>query len=201
MTLMHSPAAERNRKAILEQLRQTLPASGRVLEIASGSGQHVAYFAERLPGHRWQPSDMEPAALASITSYVGTAQLENVDDPVELDVRELPWPVADATAVLCSNMIHIAPWNAAVGLIEGAATLLQPPGNLHLYGPFKRGGRHTSPSNAAFDESLRARNPEWGVRDLEAVTELAADNGFGLPEVVEMPANNLFVTFARLSDS
>ena len=198
MSRLHSPAAERNRDAILEQLERTLPPTGRILEIASGSGQHVAYFAEQLKTHFWQPSDIDPSALESIRGYVVSAELDNVGEPLQLDVLQQPWPVADATAVLCSNMIHIAPWEAAIALMQGAASLLQTNGTLHLYGPFKRGDTHTSSSNAAFDESLMARNADWGVRDLDTVIDVAAEHGFGRPDIVDMPANNLFVTFTRL---
>jgi SAM-dependent methyltransferase len=198
MSRLHSPAAERNREAIVEQLERSLPPTGRILEIASGSGQHVAFFAKRLPTHFWQPSDIDPSALESIRGYVASAELDNVAEPIELDVLEHPWPVPDANAVLCSNMIHIAPWEAAIALFQGAASLLQTNGTLYLYGPFKRGDAPTSPSNADFDQSLKARNPDWGVRDLDAVSAVATDYGFSEPDIVEMPANNLFVTFTRL---
>ncbi len=195
--LLHSPAAERNRQPILEQLQRVLPASGTVLEIASGSGQHIAYFAAALPHLEWQPTDLDPAA-ESIRGYVSQAGLTNVRGPLQLDVTRHPWPAERADAVFCANMIHVAPWEATPGLLRGAAKLLSPGAMLHLYGPFMRGGRHSAPSNAAFDAELRERDPSWGVRDLDRVAAHAADAGFGPPEAVEMPANNLFVCFQRI---
>lgn len=191
------PATERNRGPILEQLRKRLPQSGTVLEIASGSGQHVAYFAEALPHLDWQPTDIDPKLFGSIRAHVSNAGLSNVADPIELDVTRRPWPIEKADVVLCSNMIHISPWEATLGLLAGAADVLPNNGSLYLYGPFQIGGEHTAPSNEEFDASLKARDPSWGVRDLDDVAERAADCGFGLPEVVEMPTNNLFVSFSR----
>lgn len=188
-------AAERNKDAILEVLRRVLPAKGLVLEIASGTGQHVAHFAAALPALEWQPSDPDPDHLESIRAWI--EGLANVRAPLELDVTKRPWPIAMADAVFCANMIHVAPWAAAEALIAGAGEILGPGGLLILYGPFKRDGRHTALSNEAFDASLRSSDPEWGVRDLEAVAELAAAAGFGLEEVVEMPANNLGVVQRR----
>jgi SAM-dependent methyltransferase len=190
-----APAAGRNKEPILEVLRRVLPPSGLVLEIASGTGQHVAHFAAALPGLRWQPSDPDPAHLTSIRAW--TDELPNVLEPLELDVRHRPWPIDRADAVICSNMIHIAPWAAAEALVAGSGELLSSGGALFLYGPFRRLGGHTTPSNEAFDAQLRVRDPEWGVRDLEAVEALANGAGFVLEEVVEMPANNLSVLLRK----
>jgi hypothetical protein len=193
----HAPATARNRQPILEVLRPRLPADGLVLEVASGSGEHVVHFAAALRHLVFQPSDPSPTARDSIDDWVGTSGLANVRPAVALDAAAPEWPVARAAAVLCSNMIHIAPWTAAIGLVAGAARVLPASGLLYLYGPFRRDGRHVAPSNDAFDRDLKARNAEWGVRDLEAVTALATNHGFAAPEVVDMPANNLSLAFRR----
>jgi len=192
----HAPATARNRQPILDVLRPRLPADGLVLEVASGSGEHAVHFAAALPQLVFQPSDPDEEALASIDAWAADSGLANVRPAVALDTTAPSWPVAQATAVLCCNMIHIAPWAAAVGLIAGAARLLPDHGLLFLYGPYRRNGQ-TAPSNEAFDRDLRRRNADWGVRDLEAVTELAEAHGFAAPEVIEMPANNLSVIFRR----
>jgi SAM-dependent methyltransferase len=194
----HAPATARNRQPILDVLRPRLPAQGIVLEIASGSGEHIVHFAEALPGLVFQPSDPSDDARASIDDWVLTQGLGNVRAALALDAAGDVWPIDRADAVLCCNMIHIAPWEAAVGLIAGAAHVLSPGGTLYLYGPYRRDGRHTAPSNEAFDRDLRQRDPTWGVRDLEAVASLAEDRGFGPPEVIDMPANNLSLIFKRL---
>ena len=186
------PATARNRDPILAVLGRVLPASGTGLEVASGSGEHAAYFAPRLPHLVWQPSDPEPQHRDSIAAWAARAAVPNPRPPLDLDTCTGAWPAA-AAAVVCINMIHIAPWAAAEGLMAGAGALLPAGAPLYIYGPFRRDGRHTAPSNAAFDRSLRAENPDWGVRDLEAVTELGEHHGFTLAEVVEMPANNLSV--------
>ncbi|QCO15273.1 DUF938 domain-containing protein [Azospirillum brasilense] len=191
----HAPATERNRAPILEVLRRVLPPQGLVLEVASGTGQHAVAFAAALPAVTWQPSDPDPGLRDSVRSWAATAALPNLRDPLDLDAAAPDWPVEAADAVVCINMIHIAPWEAALGLFAGAARLLPMGGPLLLYGPFTRGGRHSAPSNAAFDADLKARNPAWGVRDLDAVEGAAA--GFALAEVVEMPANNLTVVLRR----
>jgi SAM-dependent methyltransferase len=178
-------------------LRRHLPAKGLVLEIASVSGEHVVHFAEALPGLVFQPSDPDPVARASIDAWASASGLDNVRPALALDATSQPWPVERADAVVCLNMIHIAPWEAAIGLIAGAARLLPPKGVLYLYGPYRRDGRPTAPSNEAFDRDLRRSNPAWGVRDLEAVTALAQEHGFMRPEIVEMPANNLSLIFVR----
>ena len=181
---------------ILEVLQRVLPQAGVVVEIASGTGQHVAHFAAALPDLVWQPSDADLRVHESIRAWIETEELTNVRAPIALDVRQ-PWPLARADAVLCINMIHISPWEATLALIEGAGRVLPPGGVLFLYGPYRRFGRHTAASNAAFDASLRASDPEWGVRDLEAVEERAEAAGFRLKEIVEMPANNLSVVFQK----
>jgi SAM-dependent methyltransferase len=187
----------RNREPILEVLKRVLPRQGLVLEVASGSGEHAAYFAKALPGLSWQPTDPDAEALASIAAHRAAAGGSNLLPPLQLDVTEGEWPVARADAILCSNMIHIAPWTACEGLIAGAARVLPPGGILYLYGPYKIDGRHTAPSNQAFDDDLRARNPLWGIRDLADVVALAGQHGFALAETAPMPANNLSVVFRR----
>jgi SAM-dependent methyltransferase len=190
-----SPAAERNKGPILEVLRRVLPQQGTVLEIASGSGQHIAHFAAALPQLTWQPSDPNPDLRESISMHVRGAR--NILPPLDLDVLRSPWPLEHADAIVCINMIHVAPWQASLALMQGATRLLPALGVLYLYGPYRRGGKHTAPSNAAFDAMLRQENPQWGVRDLEAVSEAAARHGFKLSEVVQMPANNLSVVFTK----
>ncbi len=193
-----APAAARNRQPILDVLQPRLPQKGLVLEIASGTGEHVVHYAAARPGLVFQPSDPDAGARASVDDWVRTLGLDNVRPALEIDVTKATWPVERADAVLCCNMIHIAPWEAALGLVSGAARLLPPGGLFFLYGPYRRGGRHTAASNEAFDSDLRRRNPAWGVRDLEAVTEFAGLQGFSVPEIVEMPANNLSLLFNRL---
>ena len=193
-----APAAARNRQPILDVLQPHLPAKGLVLEIASGTGEHVVHYAAARPGLTFQPSDPDAGARASVDDWVRTLGLGNVKPALEIDVTRETWPVERADAVLCCNMIHIAPWEAAVGLVTGAGRLVPSGGLLFLYGPYRRGGRHTAPSNEAFDSDLKRRNPAWGVRDLEAVIELADLHGFAAPEIVEMPANNLSLLFKRV---
>jgi len=194
---LESPAAERNKGPILDAIRSRLPDSGVVLEIASGTGQHIVHFARAVPTLTWQPTDADDDLRAAATERIRAAGLSNVRTPLRLDVLAADWPPTDADAIVCINMIHIAPWSATKGLMEGASRLLQPGSPLFLYGPYKRGGRHTAPSNEAFDESLRARNPDWGVRDLADVERCAKQHGFALVDVVAMPANNLTVTLER----
>ena len=195
-----APAAARNRDPILAVLRQVLPEQGFVLEIASGSGEHVVHFAAGLPNLTWQPSDRDPVALRSIAAHCASAALPNIRPPLQLDVEAASWPVSRFDAVVCINMIHIAPWSAAEGLMTGAGRVLRPGGVLYLYGPFRENGTHTAPSNAAFDTSLRARNPQWGVRDVGEVAQLARDNGLALLARTDMPANNLSLVFRRSHD-
>jgi SAM-dependent methyltransferase len=193
-----APAAARNRDAILGVLRPCLPERGLVLEIASGSGEHAYYFAAACgPDLVWQPSDPDPAARASIDAWTAGPRRANIRPAIAIHADAAAWPIASADAILCINMIHIAPWEAAIGLMQGAGRILPPGGPLFLYGPYRRGGQHTAPSNEAFDLSLRTRNPAWGVRDLEAVAALGASCGLGAPAVHEMPANNLSLVFRR----
>ena len=192
-----APAVARNREPILSVLRQILPKHGTVLEIASGTGQHAVHFAAGLPNLTWQPSDVGMHALKSISAHRALAALPNLLAPIELEVEAPSWPVTRADAAVCINMIHIAPWSAAKGLMAGVGRVLPAGGVLYLYGPFQENGQHTAPSNAVFDASLRARNPEWGVREVGEVTDLAVSNGFELIERVAMPANNLSLVFRR----
>jgi len=196
---LFAPATQRNRDAILEVLRGVLPRTGLVLEIASGSGEHAIHFAREMPGLAFQPSDPSAKAVTSIAAWTQAAGVENVRPPLLLDAMAESWPVAAADAILCINMIHIAPWSATEGLIRHAARLLAPGAALYLYGPYRRPGRALEPGNAAFDDSLRRRNPDWGLRDLDAVATLAQAAGFGEAAVVEMPANNLSVIFRKCS--
>jgi SAM-dependent methyltransferase len=194
-----APAVARNKAAITEVLARHLPAAGLVLEIASGSGEHALHFAAHFPALSFQPTDPDAAALASIAAWRAEAQLPNLLLPLMLDVMADAWPVQKADAVLCINMIHIAPWEATAALMRGAARVLPRDGILFLYGPFKQSGQHTAPSNAEFDAGLRAQDARWGVRDLEAVAEIASAAGFAAPVVEAMPANNLSVIFRRLA--
>jgi SAM-dependent methyltransferase len=191
----HAPATLRNREPILAVLQRVLPQTGLVLEIASGTGEHATWVAPQLPGITWQPSDADPQMRASIAAWTAERGATNVLPPIVLDVTMDPWPIDRAAAIFCANMIHIAPWTATEGLMRGAGRVLSPGGRLVLYGPFMIGGAHTAPSNAAFDQSLRGRNPAWGVRDLDAVSAVAASHGLRLVETIEMPANNLSVVF------
>jgi hypothetical protein len=195
----HMPATLRNREAILAVLKEVLPQQGVLLEIASGSGEHAAFMAPQLAPLIWQPSDFDPDNLPSIDAHAGDAAVANIRPALRLDVTRRPWPVADGVAaLLCCNMIHIAPWAAAEGLFAGAAACMAKGAPLLLYGPFRRHGEHTAPSNAAFDDSLKARDARWGVRCLDTdVVPLAIRNGFALDRIVDMPANNLTVIFRR----
>ncbi len=194
----YAPATERNRDPILEVLRGILPARGHVLEIASGTGEHVVWLAQRLPTLTFQPSDPDPANRASIAAWIAHEGTSNASAPLALDATDAHWSIPTVPdAILCINMIHIAPWAATLGLMRNAAAALPRGGLLYLYGPYKRGGAHTAPSNVEFDENLRARDPAWGVRDLEVVVETAGNAGLALAETVAMPANNLSVVFRR----
>jgi hypothetical protein len=194
---LHAPATQRNRGPILDVLMRLLPSDGTVLEIASGTGEHAAWFAQHLRPLVWQPSDADPDMRASIDAHARAQGVRTIQPAIELDVRRTPWPVRHADAVVCINLIHIAPWAAAEGLFAGATGILPAGAPLLLYGPFKRGGVHTAESNARFDASLRASDPSWGVRDLDEVDALAAEHGFQPLEVVEMPANNLTVAYVK----
>ncbi|MBN3754533.1 DUF938 domain-containing protein [Paraburkholderia sp. Tr-20389] len=193
----HAPATERNREPILAVLERVLPATGTVLEIASGTGQHAIHFAAALPQLVWQPSDPDEDSRASIAAWTTHSGLANVRAPLALDVRDASWGIDAADAVVCINMIHISPWESAQGLMSGAGRLLGPGSVLFLYGPYRRGGAHTAPSNAAFDAQLQSRNPAWGVRDMEAVVALADAAGFDGDEAVAMPANNFSLVFRK----
>lgn len=192
---LSAPAVARNRDPILAVLRRILPARGTVLEIASGTGEHAVHFAKALPRLTWQPTDIDSDAIRSIAAHRAAAQLPNLLAVLPLDVCSPAWPAPRADAVVAINMIHISPWRTTEGLMEGAARVLPADGPLYLYGPFKEDGRHTAPSNAAFDANLRAGNPEWGVRDLGEVADLARWHGLHLVERIPMPANNLSLVF------
>ena len=195
MTLLRAPAVARNRDPILAVLRRVLPTRGTVLEVASGTGEHAVHFAAGLPDLTWQPTDCDADALRSIRAHRAAAQLPNLLAPIELDASAPTWPIGHADAVVSINMIHIAPWTAAEGLMAGAGRLLAPGSVLYLYGPFKERGRHTAPSNESFDASLRSHDSEWGVRDVGDVADLAGRHGLELVERVAMPANNLSLIF------
>jgi SAM-dependent methyltransferase len=193
---LYSPSATRNREPILQVLRAHLPPSGIVLEIASGTGQHVAHFAAALPAMLWQPTDPRPEHRASIDAWA--VELANVLPALSLDTTAAGWPIQHADSVLCINLIHIAPWAATEGLVAGASRVLAPGGLLALYGPYRRAGMKMEPGNEAFDADLRRRNPAWSIRDIEAVAKLATDSGFSSPIIVTMPANNHMLLFRRL---
>ncbi len=192
-----SEATERNRGPIADVLGRVLPASGLVLEIGSGTGEHAATFAARFPGLDWQPSDPDPELRASIAAWKDSTSAPNLLPPLDLDVTADSWPVSRAAAVFSANMIHIAPWGCCLGLMAGAGRVLSATGILFLYGPFLVAGKPTAPSNIQFDESLKARDPAWGIRDLADVTVAAAEHGLELAETVDMPANNLAAVFRR----
>ncbi|MEY2978444.1 MAG: DUF938 domain-containing protein [Prochlorotrichaceae cyanobacterium] len=207
-----APATQRNRSFILAVLQAVLPEQGTVLEISSGTGEHAIFFAPHLQPRSWIPSDLDPIALASIAAWQAYSPAPNLWPPVALDVRQPVWPIeqsplpAELTswqdplrAIVNINMIHISPWECCEALMAGAGRCLEPEGVLYLYGPFKRGGVHTAPSNEAFDQYLRSQNPEWGVRDLEAVETIATDQGFYLTQIEEMPANNFSLIFVKRS--
>ena len=193
----YAPATLRNRDFILDVVRDVLPKTGVILEIASGSGEHVVHFARNFPTLILQPSDPAPDARLSIAAWVKATGVTNVRTPVALDAIDSDWPIASADGIICINMVHISPWEATLGLIKAAAAILPPGSPLYLYGPYIRGGFATAPSNQAFDQNLRDRNPNWGLRDLEAVAAMAQCVGFSAPVITEMPANNLSLVFRR----
>ncbi|MBE9207655.1 DUF938 domain-containing protein [Nostoc sp. LEGE 06077] len=204
----YAPATDRNREPILEVLLKVLPGSGTVLEIASGTGEHAVYFASKLKNCLWLPTDVSPQARASIVAWTEHYECKNIYSPLELDVKEPVWVVekqtatqwlntSPITAIVNINMIHISPWSACLGLMAGAGRILPVGGILYLYGPFKQGGEHTAPSNAVFDEYLRAQNPEWGVRNLDDVIAVAKAERLVVKQIDKMPANNLSVVFER----
>ena len=192
-----APSAERNKGPILEVMRRVLPARGLVLEIGSGTGQHVAHFAAALPSLVFQPSEADSSKHASIRAWARDPGLPNVRPPIALDVTRFPWPIDAADSIICINVIHISPWAATLALMRGAGAILPAEGALVTYGPYRRGGHHTAPSNEEFDESLRSRNSEWGVRDMEEVESAANRAGLRLAEAVAMPANNFTLVFRR----
>jgi hypothetical protein len=193
-----APAAARNRDPILQVLRDYLPMPASVLEIASGSGEHAVWFSRALPLATWQPSDRDAGAMASIAAWQEASDLPNLRPPVTLDASDPDsWPIDRADAIVAINMIHISPWAATEGLLAGADRILPPEGLLFCYGPFRVNGAHTAPSNAAFDADLRARNPEWGIRDLSDIAALAVRNDLVLAERIAMPANNFTLIFRR----
>ena len=194
--LYHAHVA-RNRQPILDVLVRALPRAGLVLEIASGSGEHAVFFAENLSSLRWQPTDADAGALASIAAHRAAAGLSNLLEPLRLDTAAEHWPIDSADALVCNNMVHITPWRVTEGLIAGAGRTLRAGGILYLYGPYRIDGRHTAASNKDFDAWLKAQNPEWGIRGLAAVTALARRHGLRLTERLAMPANNLSVIFRR----
>jgi hypothetical protein len=193
----YAPSAARNRDAILKTLSPYLPASGLVLEIASGTGEHTMHFAAAHSKLTFQPSDPDPDGRASTDAWTRHLGLTNVAPAIDLDVAGDVSPSLKADVVICINMIHIAPWSATVGLMRNSAMLLPTGGLLYLYGPYRRNGKHTAPTNAAFDADLHAANPAWGVRDLEAVVTLATNHGFSAPDIEAMPANNFSLIFKR----
>jgi SAM-dependent methyltransferase len=195
-----APATQRNREAITSVLRDILPAKGVVLEVASGTGEHVVHFAAAFPDLTWQPSDYDPAGLASIEAWSSESGLPNILSPLRIDASAADWPLTRAEAIICINMAHIAPWEASEGLFAGAARLLAPGAPLYLYGPYREAGVTTTQSNEAFDVSLKARNPAWGLRSVEQMNALAAHSGFALEARVEMPANNLSLFYKRFAD-
>jgi hypothetical protein len=193
----HAPATARNREPILGILREVLPETGLVLEVASGTGEHALHFAAALPGLTWQPSDPSPEARASIAAWAAEAGLDNLAPPLDLDAAAADWPIARAAAVVCINMVHISPWEATVGLFSGCAKVLSADAPLVLYGPYLDEDVATAPSNLAFDRSLRERNPAWGLRDVAEVDRLAREHGFARTNRYEMPANNLTLVYRR----
>jgi hypothetical protein len=192
-----APHVARNAEPIAGVLRGVLPERGLALEVASGTGEHALHFAGAFPRILWQPSDPEPAAVRSIEAWRGEAGLSNLLPAIPLDARAAAWPVPRADAILCINMIHISPWAATAGLMLGAARLLDAGAPLYLYGAYRRAGVETAPSNESFDASLRARNPDWGLRDLDDVVAEAEKNCFRLETVIDMPANNISIVFRK----
>lgn len=193
----YAPATERNRQPILDVLQRTLPASGRALEIGSGTGEHAVFLAQALPDWTWMPSEGDAQMLPSIQAWIDHTGLSNVEPPRVIDVRAADWSVSPVDAIICCNVIHYSPWATTPALLDGAARLLRPGGVLYLYGPYRRHGAHTAPSNETFDEWLKQRDPEFGVRDLETVQAEAAARGLTAGPVIEMPANNLSVIFLK----
>jgi hypothetical protein len=193
---LYAAAVRRNREPIFDVLKQFLPATGLVLEVASGTGEHGAYFSSRLPTLTWQPSDPNTDMHQSILAW-SQAEASTMNPPLELNAQSASWPIDQAAAIVCINMIHISPWASCLGLMAGAGRILPNGGTLFLYGPFKIKNRHTAESNAAFDQSLQSQNPEWGVRNLEDVVKVAAAEGLQFHQTVNMPANNVSVIIIK----
>ena len=193
----YSPACERNKDVILDVLRDIMPSTGKILEIACGPGQHSVHFAAGLPGVEWQPSDIDPTSITSTLAWRAEADVPNLLDPIILDATEPEWPLTQADGIICCNMIHISPWTVTLGLLDGAARILPNDGILYTYGPYKVGGKHTAPSNEAFDQSLRSQNSEWGVRNLDDVALEARRRGLHLVKTIKMPANNFSVIYKK----
>ncbi len=193
----HAPATLRNRDAIVAVLQDVLPDSGTVLEVASGTGEHAVYFGEKFPDLTWQPSDPDPDGCRSIAAWTKRAGVGNVLPPLQLDALALRWDIEKPSAILCINMVHIAPWEASIGLFEKAALLLEPGSSFYLYGPYFRGDAPTAQGNLDFDRSLKSRNLRWGIREVADMDTLATKNGFTRTDLVEMPANNLSLIYRR----
>jgi SAM-dependent methyltransferase len=192
-----SPSTARNKEPILQILREVLPPSGTILEVASGTGEHIVFFAEKFTGLQFQPSDIDPKAHESINAWLAYLQLPNVAAPLALDASDARWPALQFDAVLNMNMVHISPWASTLGLLRNTAQVLRPGGFLYMYGPYRVQQKLMAPSNESFDQSLRERNPLWGIRDMEAVAEAAAKEGLMLERTIEMPANNFSLLFYR----
>lgn len=197
MSYPYSPAAERNKDPILQVLQKILPSNGEVFEIASGSGQHLLHFAKALPQLNWQPSEFDKELCHWINTQCSQQALANVKTALALDVTALPWPINQADAVININMIHITPWTATEALFSGAGQVLDNGGLLFCYGPYHRHGKPTAASNQAFDQQLRAQNPQWGIRDIDDLSKLAQSNGLTLSEVIGMPSNNFSLVFRK----
>jgi hypothetical protein len=197
----YAPATQRNREPILTVLKEILPSPGNILEIASGTGEHAVFFAPHFPKSQWIPSDIQPDSLLSIAAWRKDCPSDNLQPPLTLDVSQFNWErlliKSQITTIICINMIHISPWSSCIGLMTGAGNLLTENGILYLYGPYKVNNQHIAPSNQEFDQYLQAQNPEWGVRNLEDVVEMANQFGFQLDKTVTMPANNLSVIFRK----
>ncbi|HAN89123.1 MAG TPA: SAM-dependent methyltransferase [Erythrobacter sp.] len=193
----HAPATARNSQPLAEVLARELPASGTVLEIASGSGEHAVFMARRFPALDWQPSDRDAEALASVDAWAAEARLANLRPAIALDAAAPDWPIVSADALLCVNMVHISPWDAAVGLFAGAGRVLGSGAPLVLYGPFVEPDVETAASNHAFDQSLRQRDPAWGLRSTADLDRLAAGHGMTRTARCAMPANNLVLVYRR----
>ena len=198
----YASATQRNRQPILEVLLNILPPQGNILEIASGTGEHGIFFAPRLTPRQWIPSEPNPLLRASISAWQNKFPAANLQPPLDIDVRNEQWSIEELRikidAIVNINMIHISPWDACLGLMAGAGRILSFGGILYLYGPFKRDGKHTAPSNQAFDRSLKNSNPQWGVRDITEVTKVAENNGLELKEIIAMPANNFSVIWRKV---